>query len=155
LAAMGWTIDERAGKKTINDSEALAFLTKNGHVISLAMFPTDVKKPACRVMLRFHGNLDAQTLPRSEGAKVLYGRPTQPIYTTTNPVAAEAEWIVTTLSAQGWQRYVRARGAEAKSDQQKVFDFRKQGYALHVFMGTAPALGNQTSVQYSAHVLAH
>jgi hypothetical protein len=155
LAATGWAVDETAGKKTINESEATAFLTKNGHVISLAMFPTDVKKPECMVMLKFHGNLDARTLPRSEGAKLLHESPTRTIYTTTKPVAAEAEWIAKTLSAQGWQRYVRAKAAKAESDQRAVLDFRKRGYAMHVFMATASAQGNRTSVHYTALALAH
>jgi hypothetical protein len=155
LTAMGWTTDESAGKNTINDSEASVRLTKNGHVVSLSSFPTDEKKPECMVSLVFHGNLDVQTLPRSEGAKLLYGSQTQTIYTTANTVAADAQWIAKSLSAQGWQRYVRAKASEAESDQRKIFDFRKQGYALNVFVNTAPAQGNQTSVQYAVHALAH
>lgn len=155
LAAMGWTTDEAAGKKTINDSEASVKLTNNGHVVSLSISPIEEKKPECMVSLVFHGNLDAQTLPRSEGAKLLYGSQTQTIYTTTNKVVAEAQWIPQSFSAEGWQRYVSAKRSEAESDQQKAFDFRKRGYALNVFIRTASAQGNQTNVQYAVHALAH
>jgi hypothetical protein len=59
------------------------------------------------------------------------------------------------LAEQGWQRYVRAKTSGGKSDQQKSFNFRKQGYALSVFVSTAPALENKTSVHSSVHALAH
>jgi hypothetical protein len=155
LESMGWKVDEAAGKKTVNDSEAVVFFTKDGHIISLMGFPTDEKKPECMMMLIFHGNLDARTLPRSDGAKMVYGSPTQTIYTANKDLGAEADWITKSLAAQGWQRYVQGKRAQSASDQNRTIDFRKQGYALKAFLTKAPAQGNQTSVQYGVHAIGH
>jgi hypothetical protein len=151
LSAMGWKAD---GNKT-NVSEGFVFLTKDGHVVSLSVFPTDEKKPECRVNMTFCGNLDTRTLPRSDGSKLLHGSQTHTIYTTPYEVVAEAEWISKTLSAQGWQRYIRAKASKSKSDKLRMFNLRKQGYTLSVFVSTAPAEGNQTSVQYGVSALGH
>jgi hypothetical protein len=153
LKALGWKVDDSA--KTINNSEAAVRLTKNGHVIFLGAFPMDEKKPESMVSLYFHGNFDTQTLPRSEGAKLLYGSQSQTIFTTPNKVPAEAEWIEKTLKGQGWQRYIRAKASELKSDEEKHMDFRKQGYALNVFVSKASDPGYAASVQYGVHAIAH
>jgi hypothetical protein len=155
LTALGWTIDESPGQKTINDSEAVATLTKNGHVITVSGFPNDIKKPECMMMLVFYGNLDAQTLPKSNGAKLLYGNQTQLIYTTATKVSDEAEWVTKTLSGQGWRPYVRANTSVAKSDDLRILDFIKQGYSVDVMINQAPAQNNQTAVHYSVHALGH
>jgi hypothetical protein len=155
LAALGWKPGDGPGEKEITDEYAQASLHRGGHITSLSIIQTNKDKLECLLQLHFRGNLDARTLPRSDGAKLLHGSQMLVMYTAMKPVPAEADWVAQTLAKEGWQRYEPFESRSAPPADLRTLNLRKQGYTLRVFINKAPAQNNQTSVHYSVSALGH
>jgi len=99
------------------------------------------------------GTLNTSKLPRVAGAKEIFASPASTIFTTPNPVAQTADAVDKALAADGWQKYVAPHTSVSSDENQRLISLKKGPLALGVFVTTAPAQGNATSVQYNAAVL--
>ena len=99
------------------------------------------------------GTLNTSKLPRIAGAKEIFASPASTIFTTPNPVAQTADAVDKALAADGWQKYVAPHTSVSSDENQRLISLKKGPLALGVFVTTAPAQGNATSVQYNAAVL--
>jgi hypothetical protein len=155
LVELGWAADTGPGGKAITDTYASVMMDKDGHRASLFVSPAGGGKAECAVHLKFFGNFDTRTLPHGPDDSLLYGSQIQTMYTSTTKVPAKADWVKKELLKQGWQIYVESRRADSPSDELRLFDLRKEGYALGVFISSAKAEGKPTTVQYGVAALGH
>ena len=93
-------------------------------------------------------------MPRREDP-ANFGRQTTSHYYSANSVAEEADWLEKSLAADGWQKFERFASSASAIGNFRMWDLRKHGYALDVYISSAPAQGNKTSVQYSVTALGH
>jgi hypothetical protein len=95
------------------------------------------------------GPLDTSRLPKVSGAKVITSTAQVTIFTSPNPVPQTADAVAKALTAEGWQRYVAPHTAYDNNAAQRMMSLKKGMKALSVFVTTAPAQNNATSVQYA------
>ncbi|QEL17069.1 hypothetical protein [Limnoglobus roseus] len=154
LDSLGWKPATNAAKSDDSESCASSELWKDGHSLYLMVFRFG-DKPSANVTLGFRGNLDTRTLPRSKGAKELYGSQIQTTYVAEAKVPAEAETLAKDLTADGWQEFKTLFTSTTKSDKERHLQFRKNGYAITVSVEQVEAQNNKTVVQYGVEALSH
>jgi hypothetical protein len=98
--------------------------------------------------------LDTSRLPRLDGAKEIFANPVTTSFTTPISVAQSADAVARLLTATGWQQYGRPFASNPTGQPVRIMSFKKGPQALSVFVVTAPAQGNATSVSYTAVLLA-
>ncbi|MCZ8163889.1 MAG: hypothetical protein O9315_17940 [Beijerinckiaceae bacterium] len=96
------------------------------------------------------GPLDTSTLPRPPAVKQLVALPQTTIIVSADPVAVAAKAAMTLLEAQGWQRYESAHGQAMPQPNTEMATLKKGGHGLTLFVQTAPAQGNATTISYTA-----
>jgi hypothetical protein len=154
--ARGWELMPYPGKKTTEDSAVLRF-GKNGHLVGLAcsQFNSEKdKKPQTLLTLNFCGNLDTRTLPSPPGKRVLFASQDITAYLAEDKVADVLSWAVKSLTAQGWQQFTSFLPPVEETDEHRTLTFRKQGYALTVYIGIHP-VEKKTHFQYMVSALSH
>jgi hypothetical protein len=156
LSASGW---EPVPVQDTNGTDEYASLRfgKNGHLVSLTVSKFSVSKdkgPQTLVDMRFHGNLDTRTLPMPVANQVLFSSQTVTSYLTENTVPEATSWVQKALAAEGWQKFTALSGDKAETGANRTLTFRKQGYALTIFIGVHP-LQKKTYLQYQVAALGH
>jgi hypothetical protein len=97
--------------------------------------------------------LDTSRLPRVGGAREVFASAAATTFTSPDSVAVTAEAVGKALAAAGWQKYVAPSTAVASDTNIRILSLKKAQQALGVFITTAPAQANATSVQYTAVAL--
>jgi hypothetical protein len=157
LISRGWELvpppDARATEEYVD-----YHFQKDGHIVNLRVGKCSEidKKPQSMVEIYFHGNFDTRSLPTPEGKEDLHASQASSTYLTTRNVAETVQWVRRTLTAAGWQEYSRRESSEKSGghNDDSFLTFRKQGYALTVYLGIHP-IGKKTYLQYSVAALAH
>ncbi len=152
LDTLGW---KRAGPKTmeaVTDSFAQLQLGKVGYLLTMTVVPSDPKISS--VEIEQHGDLDARTLLRLEGAEDQYSDHGSSLYFTTVKFDKAVDEMRRRLKAAGWQEYDRA--FSQKADRRDAADllFRKKAYSLGVSISIPPADPGKTAVQCHVTTLA-
>lgn len=153
FAKLGFKPSGEPGSHIVSAEYAQASLVKDGHTISLSVLPGQDGK--VMVSIYRHGNLDARTLPQSEGATPSHGSSTLHMYVARGSVAEESKFIEQAFAKLGWQQFVPPHTSMADDPDHRQFTFRKQGYVASASVGVAPAQQNKTMVQYQVRTLAH
>jgi hypothetical protein len=156
LSALGWQLVPEPERKNTDEYASVSF-EKKGHRASLTVSNYDVSKdkgPLTLVSMRFHGNLDTRTLPTPPGNRLLLASQTVTSYLTENAVPEAVSWASKELAAEGWQRFTLSDAAKEETGENRTLHFRKQGYALSMFIGINP-LYKKTHFQYSVSALGH
>ena len=156
LSALGWELVPDPETKNTDEYASLRF-AKNGHRASLTFSDYDISKekgPQTLVSMTFHGNLDTRTLPSPVGNQVLLASQTTTSYLTEATVADAALWVPNALAAEGWQMFATFDAVQKKTGEPRTLTFRKQGYALSIFIGMNPRF-KKTHFQYSVSALGH
>ena len=69
--------------------------------------------------------IDATSLPRLPGSRVLYANPSTTNFTTPDTVAVTGELITRALTADGWQKYGPAFAAVAHNPTLQILSFKR------------------------------
>lgn len=143
LANLKW--NEVPGSSVTKDY-ASGMFTRDGFLASVSVSPLgDPSQPAMiSVALTLHGNVDLAKLPIPADLKPAYVGPQIAMYTASGTVAETAEACRKLLVAQGWQPYGKAG---------ETLFFKQNAIRLTVTITAAPALGDKTSLSYSAEQL--
>ena len=155
LAARGWEKVQQPGVQATEEYGSYRF-QKDGHILDLSFSKyreVDTHMESA-VQVVFHGNFDTRTLPIPEGKEDLYTSQTLCSYLTDRSVGDAVQWVKKALQAVGWQQFVTDEASEEPNAENRTLMFRKQGYALTVFIGINP-LKKKTHLQYSVAALAH
>lgn len=153
LAEKGFKPTDEPGAHIITAEYAQASLKKDGHAVSLSVIPGSDGK--VMVSVYRHGNLDAGSLPQSEGAKPTYGSSTLHMYVAKGSVAEEVDFVRKAFTEHGWQEFTPPNTAMVDDPEHRQFTFRNKGYLVSGSVGVAPAQQNKTMVQYQVRTLAH
>jgi hypothetical protein len=156
LSALGWELVPEPDRKNTDEYATLLF-AKNGHRASLTISKFNVAKekaPQTMVRMEFHGNLDTRTLPSPAGNQILSAGQTVTSYLTEKPTAEMMLWVPKALAAEGWQKFTGFDAAEEETGVHRTLKFRKQGYAVTIFIGIHP-LQKKTHFQYMVSALGH
>ena len=94
--------------------------------------------------------LDTSKLPRVGTSKDVFASEFQTIFSTTDSVAQAGEMVTKALVAQGWQPYFPPFSSNPTFPNMQTMSFKKGALALSVYIVVAPAMGNATSVHYTA-----
>ncbi len=149
LTEQGW--QDLSDQGYADDTTATLYFTKSGFALSLSA--SQMSEGNTSVTLLHHGNVDLSTLPQMADAEAGFAAPNTLIYFSPSSVADVARFIRTELAAQGWHEYSRPNTTAADSADMQTRSFIQNGLELIVFIATAPAQGNKTSVQYSTVLL--
>jgi hypothetical protein len=156
LLAQGWKLAPDPGRKNTDEYAELR-LEKDGYLASLTFGKFDISKekgPRILVSMQFHGNLDTRALPSPGRGKVVFGSQHVTAYLTENTVAEAMAWASKALAALGWQKFTSFDPPMEETDLHRTLKFRKQGYALTVFVGIHP-VEKKTHFQYMVSALSH
>jgi hypothetical protein len=92
--------------------------------------------------------VDTSRLPRISGSRELYASPKSTGFITRESIARAFEITATELINDDWQPYDDP-STPRTSDASIRMSFKKEGRALSLFVTTAPAQANATSVSYT------
>jgi hypothetical protein len=92
--------------------------------------------------------VDTSRLPRITGSREVYSSPTSTSFITRESVARAFELTASALINDDWQPYDDP-STPRTSDASIRMSFKKEGRALSLFIATAPAQANATSVSYT------
>jgi len=143
LTGLKW--NEVPGSSVTKDYGSGLF-TRDGFLASVSVSPLgDPSQPGMvSVALTLHGNIDLAKLPIPTDLKPTYLGPQIAMYTAGGSVTVTAEACRKLLLAQGWQPYGKAGD---------TLFFKQNAIRLTVTSTAAPALGDKTSVSFSAEQL--
>jgi len=156
LLALDWELVPDPDRKNTDEYASLRF-AKDGHRASLEISTYDIPKkkgPRTLVSMVFHSNLDTRALPPPAGCKLLFASQTGTSYLTENTVAEAALWVAKALPAEGWQKFATFDASKDDTGDFRTLHYRKQGYALTIFVGPNPRF-KKTHIQYSVAALGH
>jgi hypothetical protein len=143
LEQAGW--NELPGSYA-SDEYANGTFAKDAFCLSLSSSPGQNPdgQPATLVHLSQHGNVDLETIPKPADLAKLYAGPVSAIYVSERTVAETTDQCVAALVKAGWEKY--------SDDTQPMF-FKKNAVRLTLFVVTAPAQQDKTSVTYGAELM--
>jgi hypothetical protein len=99
------------------------------------------------------GNIDVSTLPAPAGAKTIFKNVGTLMFTTEKSVADTASDVDAVLNKAGWRRAHDIDGSAPAEDEFRQWEYFQKGITLSVYVSTAPAQGNKTSVQYGSSLM--
>jgi hypothetical protein len=156
LADLGWEVVPDPNRKNTAEYAFLRF-EKNGHRASFEISEYSAPKgkgPRTLAIMEFQGNLDTRTLPSPPGKQVLLASQTVTAHLTELTLAEATAWAPKALAAEGWQAFTGFDNPKQQTGAFRTLHFRKQGYALMVFIGIHP-LHKKTHFQYMVSALGH
>ncbi len=85
--------------------------------------------------------------------KIIFKNAGTLMFTTEKSVADTARDVDAVLSAAGWRRIHQIDGSAPAEDEFRQWEYLRHGISLSVYVSTAPAQGNKTSVQYGSSLM--